>query len=104
MAAVASLATTGCVEETFPEGGTATQEQVGASAAALESSLRGIPTQMTQGYFVYGDQVHETDMSYAGLIIAQAEMLGDGIDWSWLKCRPVGKGRFDNSLRGELWS
>ena len=49
MAAVASLATTGCVEETFPEGGTATQEQVGASAAALESSLRGIPTQMTQG-------------------------------------------------------
>lgn len=90
MAAVASLATTGCVEETFPEGGTATQEQVGASAAALESSLRGIPTQMTQGYFVYGDQVHETDMSYAGLIIAQAEMLGDmyvgkgantGYDW-----------------------
>ena len=77
MAAVASMTTTGCIEETFPEEGAATQEQVGASATALESSLRGIPTQMSQGYFVYGDQVHETDMSYAGLIIAQTEMLGD---------------------------
>lgn len=90
MAAVASMTTTGCIEETFPEEGAATQEQVGASATALESSLRGIPTQMSQGYFVYGDQVHETDMSYAGLIIAQTEMLGDmyvgkgantGYDW-----------------------
>ena len=75
MAAAASLTVTGCIDETFPEGGTATQEQVGASASALESSLRGIPTQMSQGYFVYGGQVHETDMAYAGLIIAQTEML-----------------------------
>ena len=40
MAAVASLATTGCVEETFPEGGTATQEQVGASAMSHTHTSR----------------------------------------------------------------
>jgi hypothetical protein len=44
---------------------------------------------MVQGYLVYGEQVHETDMAYPGLMIAQTEMLGDmypggsnpGYDW-----------------------
>ena len=78
-----------CIEETFPEGSTATSEQIGASASALEASLNGIPSQMTQGYYVYDDQVHETDMSYPLFMIAQTEMLGDmyplgsnsGYDW-----------------------
>ena len=78
-----------CIEETFPEGSTATSEQIGASASALEASLNGIPSQMTQGYYVYDDQVHETDMSYPQFMIAQTEMLGDmyplgsnsGYDW-----------------------
>ena len=52
-----------CIDETFPEGSTATSGQIGASASALEASLNGIPSQMTQGYYVYNDQVHETDMS-----------------------------------------
>ena len=80
---------TGCIEETFPEGGTATSEQVGASSSALEASLNGIPSQMAQGYYVYGDQVHETDMAYPQFMIALTEMLGDmyplgsnsGYDW-----------------------
>ena len=89
MALSAVLSLTSCIEETFPEGSTATAEQVGASATALEGSLNGIPAQMSLGYYVYEDQVHETDMAYPLFMIAQTEMLGDmyplgsnsGYDW-----------------------
>lgn len=87
--AVSALVLNSCIQETFPEGGTATSEQVGASASALQASLNGIPSQMTRGYYVYDSQVHETDMSYPQFMIAQTEMLGDmyplgensGYDW-----------------------
>lgn len=89
IAGTSVLTLTSCIEETFPENDTATVEQIGASASALESSVRGIPSQMCQGYLVYGDQVHETDMAYPLLMIAMTEMLGDiypegddsGYDW-----------------------
>ena len=89
LALSAMFALTSCIEETFPEEGAATAEQVGASAAALEGSLNGIPSQMQQGYYVYGEQTHETDMAYPQFMIAQTEMLGDmyplgsnsGYDW-----------------------
>jgi hypothetical protein len=89
MALTLSLTLTGCIEETFPEGDTATSEQIGASASALEASLNGIPSQMSQGYLVYNAQTHETDMAYPQFMIAQTEMLGDmyplgsnsGYDW-----------------------
>ena len=77
MALSAAFMLTSCIEETFPEGGTATAEQVGASSAALEGSLNGIPAQMTLGYYVYEDQVHETDMAYPQFMIAMTELLGD---------------------------
>ncbi|MDR1763876.1 MAG: RagB/SusD family nutrient uptake outer membrane protein [Dysgonamonadaceae bacterium] len=88
-AAAFTLTLSSCIEETFPEGGTATSEQIGASASALEASLNGIPAQMTQGYLVYNSQVHETDMAYPQFMIAQTELLGDiyplgsntGYDW-----------------------
>jgi len=78
-----------CIDEMVPEGDTATSGQIGASASALEASLNGIPSQMTQGYYVYDEQTHETDMSYPQFMIAQTEMLGDmyplgsntGYDW-----------------------
>ena len=86
--AAASLALTGCIEETFPESSTVTQEQVGASSSALEATLNGIPAKMVEGYLVYGTQTHETDMAYPQLMLAQSEMLGDifpggdpGYDW-----------------------
>lgn len=89
MTAFSAFALTSCIEETFPEDSVATTEQIGASASALEASLKGIPSQMAQGYLVYGDQVHETDMAYPAYMIAQTEMLGDmyplgsdsGYDW-----------------------
>ncbi len=87
--ALASFMLSGCIDETFPEGPFATSEQIGASSSALEAALNGIPTQMAKGYYVYGDQVHETDMAYPQFMIAQTEMLGDmyplgsnsGYDW-----------------------
>ena len=88
-AAVSASVLTGCIEETFPEGSTATSEQIGASASALEASLNGIPSQMVQGYLVYGDQVNETDLAYPGLMLVQSNLLGDivpveyGYNWWW---------------------
>lgn len=84
-----ALSMTGCIDETMPESSSATADQVSESAAALEGALNGIPSQMAQGYYVYGDQVHETDMAYPLFMIAQTEMLGDmypcgsnsGYDW-----------------------
>lgn len=88
-AAVSAPMLTGCIEETFPEGGTATSEQIGASASALAASVNGLPSQMVQGYLVYGGQTHETDMAYPGLMLDQSNMLGDlipveyGYNWWW---------------------
>ncbi len=89
-AAVSAPMLTGCIEETFPEGGTATAEQVGASATALAASVNGIPSKMVQGYMVYeGQQVHETDLAYPGLMLDQCNLLGDllaadyGYNWWW---------------------
>ncbi len=89
IAGVATLSLSSCIEETFPESSTATKEQVGASATALMSSVKGIPSQMAQGYLVYGSQTHETDMAFPAYMIAQTELLGDmypegansGYDW-----------------------
>lgn len=86
---MSTIALSSCIEETFPESSSATSEQIGASASALEASLNGIPSSMAQGYFVYESQVHETDMGYPQFMIAQTEMLGDmyplgansGYDW-----------------------
>ena len=88
-AAMLSVALPSCIEETFPQSSTATSEQIGASASAMEASLNGIPAEMAQGYLVYGSQTHETDMAYPQFMIAQTEMLGDmyplgtnsGYDW-----------------------
>lgn len=87
--AISAVALSSCIEETFPESSSATSEQIGASASALEAALNGIPATMAQGYLVYESQVHETDMSYPQFMIAQTEMLGDmyplgansGYDW-----------------------
>lgn len=89
LALSAAFTLTSCIDETVPEEGVATAEQIGASSAALEASLSGIPSQMAQGYYVYGEQTHETDMAYPQFMISQTEMMGDmyplgsnsGYDW-----------------------
>ena len=72
--AAATLLVTSCIEETYPESSSATADQVGSSATALEASLNGIPTQMSQWYYVYGEQTHETDMAYLMFPIADTEL------------------------------
>jgi len=87
--AVSSVALSGCIKETFPESSTATKTQISASASALQSAVNGIPAQLVQGYLVYGEQVHETDMALPQLMIGFTELLGDmfpcaaetGYDW-----------------------
>lgn len=87
--AVGAMLSTSCIEETFPESSLVTADQLSLSADALESSLNGIPSQMCQWYYVYGSQVHETDMGYIMFPILDTELLGDiypegedsGYDW-----------------------
>ena len=106
--ATASLALSSCIKETFPEGGTATSEQVGESSSALKASLNGIPAQMVQGYLVYGSQTHETDMAFPGTMIAMTEMLGDmyplgsNSGYDWYRAYNVCTGMGDNSYPSYL--
>ena len=83
----AALTLTGCIDETFPESSTVTEDQM--SVAGLSSAVNGMSAQYVQGYLVYGEQVHETDMAYPQFMIALTEMMGDmyalgsntGYDW-----------------------
>ena len=105
-AAVSAPMLTGCIEETFPEGGSATSEQIGASASALAASVNGIPSQMVQGYMVYGSQTHETDLAYPGLMLDQSNMLGDLVPteygynwwWSYAACMQMGPSTYYSCL------
>lgn len=90
LALTLAFALTGCIDETFPESSTATSEMVSESPSALEGSVNGISSQMSQGYLVYGDQVTEIDMALPAMMIIQTELLGDiypgipdnvGYDW-----------------------
>ena len=87
--AISATVLTGCIEEIFPENSTATSGQIGASASALEAAINGLPSQMVQGYLVYGKQVRESDLAYPSLMLVQSELLGDivateyGYDWWW---------------------
>ena len=89
LAAASTFMFSSCIEEVLPESSLATSEQIGASATALEAAVNGMPSQMVQGYLVYGRQVHETDLAYPSLMLAQTELLGDvvakdyGYDWWW---------------------
>ncbi len=77
IAAVGVAMSSGCIKETFPQGGTVTGEQVGASASAFEATLAGLPSQLTQTYLIYGDQTSELDIAYPGLLMMYNELLGD---------------------------
>lgn len=88
-AVVSALALTSCIKEVQPMTSYATQEQIAESPSAMEASVNGIPAQMTQGYLVYGQQTHETDMAFPQFMTAFTELLGDiyplgsnsGYDW-----------------------
>ncbi len=89
-----------CVKETFPQGGTATSEQVGSSVTAVAAAVSGLPAQLTQSYPVWGGDVqYEPDMAYPMLMMVFTELMGDiypggeepGYDWfnPWNTCRSM---------------
>ncbi len=75
--ALIALVLSSCIDETFPAGDTVTAEQIASSATALHASVRGIPSQMVQGYYLYGYQNAEIDMAYPQFMIEATELLGD---------------------------
>lgn len=89
ISAVAATALTSCIKEVIPQDSFVTSEQISSSSSAMEAAISGIPAQMSQGYLVYGSQVHETDMAFPQFMIAFTELLGDmyplgsnsGYDW-----------------------
>lgn len=74
-----AMSLVGCIKETFPTD-IATTEQIGASASALEASVRGIPAQLVQGYLIYGGQEYEYDMAMPGLMIMLDSCAGEIVD------------------------
>ena len=77
-----------CIKETFPMSDTATREQLASSSSALSAMVGAIPAQMATGYLVYGTQTYETDMAWAGVMIALDSVTGiivdtgnSGYDW-----------------------
>ena len=75
----AAFIAAGCVEETFPTGGTVTEDQLGASPNALQYMVNGIPSAMmasgTAGYASgYG---YHADFGIAGIHFMTESMLED---------------------------
>jgi len=83
------IALSSCIKETQPQSSTATSEQIGASATALEASMSGLPSMLTLSYPIYGYQYTETDIAYPSFMMMYTQMLGDiypggsnvGYDW-----------------------
>ncbi len=79
LALAAVGAATGCIEETFPQGGSQTQAQVSKNEAALQGMLNSIPSSMVtsgvMGYATnYGDH---TDFGLGGIFLRTEFMLED---------------------------
>ena len=91
LALASAVMFTGCIEETFPTGSTATSEMVAQSATALEAMVGAIPVNMAYPYSVYGSgNNYGFDFGYPGMLLATDACTGDyactaesnsGYDW-----------------------
>ncbi len=70
----AVLFLTGCIEETFPEGGYATSDQIAESPIATEGMVASIPTIMITNYLDLGEHI---DFGYPGILGANDRLSGD---------------------------
>ena len=70
----AALLLSGCIEETFPEGGNATSDQIAESPIATEGMIASIPTIMITNYLDLGEHV---DFGYPGIMGANDRLAGD---------------------------
>ena len=91
LALAVSLTMTGCIEETFPTGSTATDEMVSESPTALEAMVGAIPVNMAYPYSVFGSgNNYGFDFGYPAMLLATDACTGDlacteednsGYDW-----------------------
>lgn len=91
LALAASLTMTGCIEETFPTGATATEDMVSQSSTALEAMVGAIPVNMAYPYSVFSSSNnYGFDFGYPGMMLATDACTGDyacthednsGYDW-----------------------
>lgn len=78
-ALAASVMLSGCIEETIPTS-SATSDQIGESASALQSLANAIPVNMAYPYSVYGSgNNYGFDFGYPALLCATDAMTGDVI-------------------------
>ena len=70
----AAVLLSGCIEETFPEGGYATSDQIAESPIATEGMIASIPTIMITNYLNLGEHV---DFGYPGIMGANDRLAGD---------------------------
>ena len=70
----AAFVMTGCIEETFPEGGGATSDQIAESPIATEGMISSIPTVLITNYLDMGDHF---DFGYPGIMGANDRMAGE---------------------------
>lgn len=76
LAALAPMMLSGCIEETFPEGGTVTSDQVAQSSTALQAMVNSIPTAM----ILYAQNYAQAwDFGYPAMAVSLAHMSGDVI-------------------------
>lgn len=113
LALVASLTMTGCIEETFPTGSTATDEMVAQSPTALEAMVGAIPVNMTYPYSVYGSSNNRGfDFGYPSMMLITDACTGElacttedgsGYDWFtfWKNATGIGP---TNSYSGYPWT
>lgn len=64
----------GCIEETFPEGGYATSDQIADSPFAMEGLITSMPTKMITNYLDAGDHF---DFGYPGIVGALDRLAGE---------------------------
>ena len=70
----AAVLLSGCIEETFPEGGYATSDQIAESPIATEGMIASIPSIMITNYLGLGVHV---DFGYPGIMGANDRVAGD---------------------------
>lgn len=70
----AAAVLSGCIKETFPEGGNATQDQIAESPFAVDGLVASVPTKLITNYINIGEHI---DFGYPGIMGATDRMAGE---------------------------
>ena len=113
LALAVSLTMTGCIEETFPAGSTATEDMVSESPTALEAMVGAIPVNMAYPYSVFGSGNNRGfDFGYPSMMLITDSCTGElacttedgsGYDWFtfWKNATGIGP---TNSYSAYPWT